>query len=223
MTVALVVLLLVSRAQLVVAERAWAQFPTFHQLIHEFRDELVKSAIERARADERRKGEWVGKMMRSILDKMESIFTALCDKPCHASVMFLREGSPDKLVTVDWSHGVSVERQERPTELTLEEPRQGIAVTAFLSGVPQICPDVNAPGSGFVSARADHQKYYNSVISSPFKIDGQIKGVMNIDSIDTGIFDDTMKWVAQMGGDLIAAILQIRDRLSDESQGPDPV
>ena len=171
-----------------------------HDTIHEARDELKLTNLAIA-------GREVV-ASRRILVGLERCFTRLVGARCQASIMLpVLSSDPRTMIlrTTIRSLTEPVDRREFETRLCED---QGLAGKAFKTGRPICCSDFDKE-KDFFAVREGYEKYYRSGIACPFKVNGKVYGVVNLDCKEKDVFDDKSEVMAQCFGDLIALVHQL--------------
>ena len=100
----------------------------------------------------------------------------------------------------------STSRRKDKTDLLIG---QGIAGRAFQTGQSQCSNDFNK-SKDFFAVRGSYKEFYQSGISSPFKVNGEIHGVVNLDCERPVEFENRLYFLVQCVADLIGLLCQLQ-------------
>jgi hypothetical protein len=189
------------------------QYAYFHEIIHQVRDALHIVNLQEVIRDKKKISEIRAKIAKIALNEVSSVFSKLVGNECTASIMLRNPKNPDLLVTKIWSDNVTSERRDEKNRTELPIGR-GLAGKAFQTGVVQWSNDFEKCVD-FIGMREKWQEFYLSGFSTPFRMNGEVMGVFNVDCLVTDLFCEEMRFIAQMGGDLIALSYQLEVFLND--------
>ena len=119
--------------------------------------------------------------------------------------------NPDIIETKIRSTTTLAQRKDSKSTKLLRS--HGMAGMCFNDGKPRWSNDFeqSAKDGEFSPVRSDWKEFYLSGISSPFKVDGKIAGVFNLDCSEKNkfLYPEKIKFLIQLGGDTIALAMQI--------------
>ncbi len=199
--------------------KAYDQFTSLHEIIHQTRNALHTSSLENA-TNGLAKLEIPGKIIGEVLDRIASIFSDMLSIECTTSIMLPDKENVDTLVTNIRSsiHVLSSRVESNPTKLL---KGQGMAGKCFVDGLSRWSNDFEQSSSQgkFFPVRENWDNFYKSGMSSPFKVNGKISGVFNLDCKEKNRFEhpDKLIFLVQFGGDTVALATQISEFLHNKS------
>lgn len=181
-----------------------------HDAIHRVRDELQSETVEKCAKGDVNFNDRAPQLIRDVLLKLEVCFLNVTKTQCCASIMFPNDfEKPETLQTVlRTGTEPQARRTSEPTRLLIN---QGMAGLAFKTGQSQFSNNYYAQESGnlFFDVRGNSNEFYKSGISAPFRVNGAVYGVLNIDCMETDVFHKKHKFAVKCIADLIGLIYQI--------------
>lgn len=173
-----------------------------HDLVHYVRDELSLSATHGRLTRNK-----LLAIIRKVLQGLELCFKRVTGHDCYASIMLPVGGkNPRNIKTAIRSTTENTERTRQDTELVIGS---GLAGKAFhLESQSSVSPDFTSDSS-FLAVRKDYAEFYRSGISTPFRVNGKVYGVVNLDCSVTNVFEDRHRFIVQAVADLIGLLFQL--------------
>lgn len=173
-----------------------------HDLNHTVRDTITDDKFP----SKMRNSEWLA-LIRMGLTHLEECFRRITKLKCCASIMLPDDSrNPKEIETAIRSLNEPATREKFKTTLKIG---QGLAGKAFETGVSQWSNNFGETDE-FFPVRQDYKVYYNSGISSPFKANGRIHGVLNLDCEEPIEFENGIYFLVQCVADLIGFLYQLR-------------
>lgn len=192
-------------------QSVYNQFDRLHEIIHQTRNQITSPQLYQAIQSHDVRDTINTTIIQNILNQLAYLFIDLLGIDCVASVMFPEAPDSEVLQTALWSENAKSERIEHPSRII---KGHGIAGQVFTDGGVRVINDIqknleSEMGPKFTPEPPNYRKFYNSFISAPFKVNGEIQGIIHLDSLGTNVFDEKFKYLVQLGGDLIAAAIQL--------------
>lgn len=177
-----------------------------HDAVDDVRDDLKSEIIRQLSPDPDR----IMNLIRITLQRVERCFFHITGQSCHASIMLPDDYSNPKSITTTIRSGT--ETSERFAHNTSLPVGIGLAGKAFSLGDRSVHhPDFTKTDLFHVDvARSDWSRFYMSGISSPFAVDGEVHGVLNVDCRATYVIGDEHKFLVQCFADFIGLMIQVR-------------
>lgn len=173
-----------------------------HDIIHKTRDILLS---ENLLTIPRNSSDWIF-LIRRALTGIEMCFKEITCADCHASIMLPDATNPEKIKTTIRSLAEKEDRDDYQTELLIGH---GLAGLAFATGKSQF--STNFVGDNrFLTVRPNCHELYISGISSPFKVNEKVYGVVNLDCETEYSFDDSCTFLLRSVADFIGLIYQLQ-------------
>ena len=191
-------------------EHLVSSFTYMHQLIHDTRNSFLLQNFQNARkSDENHNQFWVEVIERAI-NNIQYMITKAIGLSCYANMMIPSRDDSNSLVSSWWSENTPSERKEKfpPTQIPIGH---GIAGKAFAEMKVYVVGNVQQ-FPGFVPRGGDEPLPYTSVISCPFRVQGEPAGVLNIDcKVENAFEPEEIKFLVQAAADTLALLLQVRE------------
>ena len=187
-----------------------SSFTYIHQLIHDTRDFFLLQEFENARKSDESYGTFWALVVMKAINNIQSVITEAIGVTGYANIMVPSEDDTNSLVSVWWSLNTPSNRKEKlpPTQIPIGH---GIAGKAFAEMKVYVVGNVQA-FPGFVPRDGDEPLPYTSVISCPFRIQGEPAGVLNIDcNVENAFEPEEIKFLVQAAADTLALLLQVQD------------
>ena len=191
-------------------EHLVSSFTYMHQLIHDTRNSFLLQNFQNARkSDESYKIFWALVGIDAI-NNIQYMITEAIGETCYANIMIPSKNDSNSLVSSWWSENTPAERKERlpPTQIPIG---YGIAGKAFAEMKVYVVGNVQK-FLGFVPRGGAESLPYTSVISCPFRVQGEPAGVLNIDcKVENAFEPEEIKFLVQAAADTLALILQVQE------------
>lgn len=149
--------------------------------------------------------------IKGALTTAANIFTLITGDKCTASLMLEKSGA---LRTYLYCHQVDPERENKPSG---EMPSgEGIAGQAFTTGDVVVWGD---QANSFRKIRQDHEAFYRSGMSIPFRAGQKYAGLLNIDTLTANAFQkNPHKQIGATVADQIGVIIECNNLWRDLSE-----
>lgn len=187
-----------------------SSFTYIHQLIHDTRDFFLLQNFENShKSAESHVTFWALVVMKAI-NNIQSMITEAIGETCYANIMVPLEDDSNSLISIWWSLNTPSGRKEKspPTQIPIGH---GIAGKAFAEMKVYVVGNVQE-FPGFVPRDGDEPLPYTSVISCPFRIQGEPAGVLNIDcNVENAFEPEEIKFLVQAAADTLALLLQVQE------------
>lgn len=184
-------------------------FPHIHQLSHELRDNLTHEELSRTINSNEAHGNHWSQTTIQILNTCTTIISEATGATCYANVMTLSHDDQESLISQWWSQNTPPNRKNK-TPLTKIPIGLGVAGQAFQEVEVKVIDDVQQCEE-FIPIPGKGERPYRSLISCPFKIEGEPLGVLNIDCEKPNIFrPEGIRFLVQSAADLFALVVQFK-------------
>lgn len=149
----------------------------------------------------------VSEVTNAILNSSSSVLSTLVGRKCTASIMLPSEDEKH-FETVAYCNNVNHDRENIASKPL--DGGKGVIGKCIKTGRVQLWCDANNE-NGFEETRSNYSEYYQSGISCPVFVNGDVTAILNIDTKETSSFQEHVKDIAVIFSNALASVYEVSD------------